>query len=240
MRGVLMTFFCIIACVTNAQSITEEKVTWDYPIRYGTKEWEALKTVEEQFNAYNIPDEIIKKISTEELVKICLAYPEWGLMTAHNSRQTGFFILIRLFNGFRELFNRNDAATELLKVYEKLDPLSIDPNWTTLQQGKYSFQLTKIEMFLCQKRIFDQLEKVGIRNLKETVVLKYQRKKMLPGIYSLWDLSPTVGKCLTIIEKENPELVNSRTDTKMFKYYFMSKDIQFLDTIVELLKEIES
>jgi hypothetical protein len=205
-------------------------------VKYGTKEWKTLKTVEEQFNAYNIPDEIIKEISTKELVKICLSYPEWGLMTAYNDRQTGFFVLMRLFNGFRELFNRNDAVTELLKVYEKLDPLSVDPNWTALQQGRYSFQFTKVEMFLCQKRIVDQLEQADIKNLKETVVLKYQKKKMLPGIYSLWDLSLTVGICLAIIEKENAKLVKSRTDIKPFKQHLMSNDIQFLDTIVELLK----
>ena len=163
----------MVVSIVNAQP----KGTWDYPVRYGTPEWKTLKTVDEQFNAYNIPDEILKTISTEELVKICLAYPEWGLMNAYNSRPNGLAILVGLFNGFRELYNRHDAALELLKVYDKLDPLAVDPSWSDLQQGQYSFQFTKIEMFLSQKPITDQLDDVGIRYLKEVAVSKYQKKK---------------------------------------------------------------
>ena len=232
----VICLFCLYAGVLIAQETG--KTTWDFPVRYGTKEWETLKTVEEQFNAYNIPDNIIKEISTEELVKICLSYPEWGLMFAYNDKRTGVYVLIGLFNGFRELLNRNDAVMELLKVYEKLDPLSVDPNWTALQKGRYGFQFTKIEMFLCFP-IVSKLDKKDIQKLKEAVVVKYQKKRMLPAMYSLWDLSPTVGICLNIIETENAELIRSRTDLKMFKHTLRSNDIHFLDSIVELLKKVE-
>ena len=83
--------------MVNAQT-REINVTWDFPVRYGTKEWENLKTFEEKFNAYNIPDEILKNISTEELVKTCLSYPQLGLMHAYNTTGQGFAVLYNLFN----------------------------------------------------------------------------------------------------------------------------------------------
>ena len=80
-------YLILFVCVVNAQ--TETKVIWDYPVRYGTPEWETLKSYEEQLNAYNIPFEILKSISTEELVKVCLAYPEFSVMDVFNDRRIG-------------------------------------------------------------------------------------------------------------------------------------------------------
>ena len=221
--------------MVNAQTAT--KVTWDYPVRYGTPQWDTLETFEDRLNAYNIPDEILKRISTEELVKVCLAYPQWGLMHAYNSRQTGFAALASYYNGFRELFIRKDAAIELLKLYDKMDPLSVNPNWTDLQKGLYSFEFEKIEMLLSKKPVIEQLDKAGIQWLKEEVIAKYQKKKMLPEIYSLWDLSPTVAVCLNIVEKENINFVKSTSDVNTFKQDIMSNDIRFLDNIVETIKK---
>jgi len=232
-KKILLILLCLVVYVTNAQ----QKGTWNYPVRYGTPQWDALNTFEERLNAYNIPDEILNNISTEELVKVCLAYPEWMLINAYNDRRTGFSVIADYFNGFRELFQRNDAATELLKVYEKLDPVVIDPNWTTLQQGQYSFEFTKIEMFFNEKVMIDKLNKDGAQKLNEMAVAIYQKKKMRPDIFSLWNLSPTVGVCLFIIEKENASLLeNRRAEINYFKYNMMSEDIHFLDFIVELFK----
>jgi len=229
--------FCLFTCLIYAQ--TNEKVTWDYPVRYGTPEWKNMKTVEEQFSAYNIPVEILKTISTKELVKVCLAYPEWGLLTAYDDRITGLSALTRLFNGFRELFKRDDAATELLKAYNQLDPLSVDPDWTPLQQGLYGFEIVKVEMFFNTNRIIDKLDEDGVRDLKEATVLKYQKKKMLPEIYSTWDLSPTAGIGEKIIRKVNGGFLNEKTGMLSFNESIRSNDDLFLDSIVELLTKIK-
>jgi len=214
-----------------------EKLAWDYPMKYGVPGWEALKTTEERFNAYNIPDAILNSISTEELVKICMAYPQWGLMHAFNDRRTGFCVLVDYFNGFQELFKRDDAAIELLKAYDRLDPLSVEPTWTPLQQGIYSARFEKIEMFLSTKTMIDKLDNEGLRRLKEVVISKYQKKRELPEIYSLFDLSPTVAICTNIIEQKTPNLLRTNREViNVFMFSFMSEDVQLLDSLLELLK----
>jgi hypothetical protein len=223
----------LFTCALNAQTTAEKEVTWDYPVKPGTEEWKKLKTVEEQFNAYNIPEGIIKNISTAELVKICLAYPEWGWMHAYNDRQTGFSVLISLFNGFRELFDRGDAGRELINVYLKMNPLAVDPDWEPLQQGLYSFRFTCVEMFLCQRPVINKLDKGEIKRLKEVVVSMYKKKKMLPEIYSLWNLSPTAGICLTVSDMEKNNGMEENTELKVFRQNLMADNIRVLDKIVE-------
>ena len=58
----------------NAQSIK----SWDYPIKPGTEAWQALSTHEDMLKACQIPAEILKTVSTEELIELCLAYPLLG------------------------------------------------------------------------------------------------------------------------------------------------------------------
>lgn len=234
---ILKVFFCWLACVVNAQPASEKTITWDFPVKYGTEEWENLKTVEDRFHAYNIPDEIIQKNSTTELVKVCMAYPAWGLMTAYNDRMTGLSVVVRLFNGFRELLNRDDAATELLKTYNNLDPRSVESDWTPLQQGLYSFEIEKIEMFFNTNRMFNKLTKVEIQNLKVAVVSNYQKKKMFSQIYSTDDLSATVGIGLKIVRKVDPDIIKVRTDMATFSFHLRSSEITFWDSAVELIEK---
>ena len=43
-KFLMIIVFGFLSYVINAQ---ERKITWDYPVKFGTDEWEALKTVEE-------------------------------------------------------------------------------------------------------------------------------------------------------------------------------------------------
>jgi hypothetical protein len=217
MKKIITTliFTCLFSFALTAQ---EKRIVWDYPVKPGTEEWKRLKTIEKQFDAYNIPADVIKKISTEKLVKTCLAYPEWGLMTAYNDRRTGLSVLASLFNGFQELLYRDDSAIELIKAYSKLNPIEVSNNWTDLQKGQYSFQFTCIEMLLLQNVMINKLDEEHIQILKELAIPQYKKKKMLPEIYSLWDLSPTAGICLAILRKEKNTFINNDPAIRVFIY----------------------
>jgi len=187
-------------------------------------------------------DEIFWKMSTEELVQKCLDYPLFGLMNAYNSLNDGFAIMTEGYNGFQELFSRDDAATELLKVYEKLDPLAVNPNWPDLKIGEFRFEFIKIEMFFNQKIMIDKLTDNGLRNLKEALVLTYKKKMMLPEMYYSDSLCPSVGACVQIIEKMNASLLDERRlEVDYLKYYLMVgiDNMELLDYIVEILENIE-
>jgi hypothetical protein len=235
MKKIIYNIILLSVLTFYTATAQEKKPAWDFPVNSKSKEWANLKSVEEQFDAYNIPDGIIGKISTEELVKTCMSYPEWGLIHAYNDRYTGLSVIVSLFNGFRELLGRDDAATELMKVYAGIDPLAVDPGWTDLQKGEYGFRFTRLELFLSLKPVIGKLDENGIRTLNEIAVSKYRQKKMLPKIYSLWDLSPTAGICLSILERdaEHPA-VKDNSAIRDFKRDLMTDDIRVPDEIVRL------
>ena len=45
---------------------------WDYPVKPGTEEWKSLKSHCEKISVCQIPNEILKNCSTEDLLEICL------------------------------------------------------------------------------------------------------------------------------------------------------------------------
>lgn len=194
-------------------------------------EWKHIKSYSEQLEVYNIPEDIVGEITTEELVKTCPAYPEWRLINAYSNRRIGLANVIGLFNGFHELFKRNDAGKELIKSYLMIDPLSMNPNWTPLQKGSFSFQLTCIEMLLSHDLIINQLSESEINTLLDEAVLKYNNKKQLPHVYSLWDLSPTAGLCLIILQRKGVPWTND-AEVKLFQRTFLTTDIRLLDKII--------
>ena len=103
----------------NAQSIK----SWDYPIKPGTEAWQALSTHEDMLKACQIPAEILKTVSTEELIELCLAYPLLGDIFAYNGIQEGISKVSARFNGLQELFKRKDNASLLFEKMKKQELL---------------------------------------------------------------------------------------------------------------------
>jgi hypothetical protein len=112
---IFLASFAVFLVSTNI--LAQESRVWDYPIHYGTPEWDRLSSYQERLKTYNIPDDLIIYMTTADLVKTCLNYPEWLFITSCNDFQTGYNSIRSLFNGFVELEKRPDAFKELYKVY---------------------------------------------------------------------------------------------------------------------------
>lgn len=205
-------------------------LAWNYPVKPGTAEWKSLKTVEEQYKAYNIPEGMMKEISTEELVRICLNYPEWGLIYAFNDPQTGFAHVLDIFNGFGELFSRKDAAKELIRVYVGMDPIKVNQLSTNLDKGLFSFQFTCIEMLMSVQPIIALLDETDKHLLLQEGVAKYKSKEQFPDTYSLWGLSPTAQLCLLILESNSD--VSKDIARENLKYRAIYHDKSVLNNII--------
>ncbi len=98
-----------------------ENIDWDYPIKPGTEEWANFKSGQEMIDACQIPENILKNFSTSRLAHLCLNYPLLGDILFFDNYQEGFERISANFNGFSELFEREDAGTELLKLYQEFD-----------------------------------------------------------------------------------------------------------------------
>lgn len=113
-----------------------------FPIRPGMAEWAKFKTHAEMIAACQIPDHILKNISTPGLVETYLNYPLIGDMLVYNSYLQGLEQIISSFNGLQELLKRDDAGMSLLERYKIMDPQREYQKWkerTTLTPYFVSF-----------------------------------------------------------------------------------------------------
>jgi len=187
MKQILILFFLVAINIQLIKGQNQSKV-FDFPIKPGTKEWAKLNTYEERIEAYNIPNNLLQSMNTEDLVQTCLNYPEFRLIMTRNSLQQGYDYLKSIFNGFVELEKRKDAGTELLKAYNKLNPSDIMKFDTPVKRGGFAFQFTYIEIILSQKAVLLNLSKEEKVELVRKSVSDYEIKEKMPDNYSTFGL----------------------------------------------------
>ena len=121
---------------------------WDYPIKQNTEEWEQFQgSYEEMVQLLQIPENILSSLSTEDLTDICLRYPQNAYAMIYQNINYGFDRLISEFNGYTELYNRNDVEVYLLKKYlEYIHCYScLDGEYPNLLKGRISLNVMHLE-----------------------------------------------------------------------------------------------
>lgn len=149
---------------------------YHFEITPGTKEWSTLKTESERLEVLNIPSSMLHEIDTKDLIITCLNYPAFGHYTAYNSLQKGFDHIFNNFNGLQNLFSRNDAAINLLKIYQSAN-LNFFKNNSLGIMKSYSFiRFNWLELILAQNKIIQQLTPEDKKQLINVCVLTFQQK----------------------------------------------------------------
>ena len=184
----------------------QESKVWDYPVHYGMPEWEKLSTFHERLNAYNIPDNLLQYMTTEDLVNTCLIYPKWLLISGFDNLQTGYNAIKSVFNGFAELENRPDAFKELYRVYQKMDPEEITKS---SKKGQFTFEFTFIELLLSQNSVLSSLSNSEKISLIKTSNSIYEKKCKHIDVFSTLGLSTTCMILGRILEQGNSDIYTS-------------------------------
>lgn len=172
-------------------SFGQKQVTWDFPVKPGSTEWRNANSYQERLNLYNIPDKILDSISTRELIRTCLNYPELRLIFTRNDFQSGYSHIFKEFNGFKELESRNDAGKELLNAYKSYNPGYFDKNSTNLEIGYHIIEFTYIELLIAQPNILKNLSETEVNELRIECIRKFKEKKELQEYFGILGLSTT-------------------------------------------------
>lgn len=203
---------------------------YNFPIKPGTEEWSKLKSYDERLNAYNVPENILKEMSTDGLIETCLNYPEFRLVMTRNSIQEGYGYVKSIFNGFRELENRPDAGIKLLEKYKQLDPVKIKTFKKNLEKGRYSFQFTYLELLLSQHNIVDKMSSEHRALLGKHCVSIYELKQKYPEDYYSFNLINPARVISRVLDLEkNPNYLSIKLNTgeranQQIDKMLMSKD----------------
>jgi hypothetical protein len=159
------------------------KIEHIYPIRPGTPEWEAFTSHEAMVRACQIPEGLLKNLSTEELIDAVLDYPLLGDMRLFNSLQMGFDRVSSRFNGLHELLERSDAGPALLARYTSMSPAAIRPEWSLAEKGDYGARFLYMETFLAQDAVMASLSADMRRQLARVALEKAAAKRALDEVY---------------------------------------------------------
>lgn len=178
--------------VKNVNSIKEKKSNiYQYPITPKNKEdWKKLKTSQEMIDAVQLPDEVLKNMSTPVLLENFLNYPLFYNHIFYN----GVDEFANTFNGLEELLNRKDLGQELYKLYELAETAEFNPQKnkgddeysvkfgsTKLFLGedqekaetKFSIKLGYIQMMLGTDTVLDQLSSTQRYDLAQKLSKKF-------------------------------------------------------------------
>jgi hypothetical protein len=209
----LIVIFSLAACVVNAQ--TKEKVTWDYPIKPDTEPRSQFKSMEEMYQACQVPDNVLKQLDTESLVDICLIFPAPPLFPLFNYPQQAFMTYYSNFNGIRELFERKDAGRYLLKKYAKMSFSDFNPLWELYQQGEFISHYKFVEAIIAQPQIIASLDAKDRRTLLKETIRKIDEKLAKDDLFSGYSLEINLWAIVTLVQSENKSLLQGYDQKKL-------------------------
>jgi hypothetical protein len=181
-------------------------VAYDFPIKPGTDAWKKFTGHDEMLVATQIPEDVLKSMSTRALIETCLNYPLVGEITVHNSLQQGLEALISGFNGLQELLKREDAGVELLAQYRLVNKKIVqDINDIDSKKSNtaHFFEHTFIEMLLAQSSIQASMSMDEEKSLAKESLSDFRLAQSRPDIYSFASLQSEVLVMKKVLERED-------------------------------------
>lgn len=94
-----------------------------YPITpKGTPEkWREFTSHTEMINACEIPQDVIEKMTTKQLLLTCMNYPLLGDALCYSNVSYGFEAVMNHSNAMIALYERSDLSSEIVSFYQKLE-----------------------------------------------------------------------------------------------------------------------
>ncbi len=164
MKNIFSTIVSFIIILTFTSTFYSQD-SWKYPTRPGTKEWEKLKSKEEVIQAQQIPENILKKMTTEQVFKAWLDLPGRVEILAFNTLQKGFDVTRSRYNVVDELLSRKNAGNIILDYYYLLSPLKLSSKENVISKGRFITNFAFVELLLAQPEILDVLSQDQRRSL---------------------------------------------------------------------------
>lgn len=201
MKKFLTTLCCACLLLAGANAQKTDK-PFDFPIKPGSAQWQAFKTVQDMYDACQIPAAVLSNLSTQALIQTCLNYPAWTVLLIHNTPQQGFNTWRQHFNGIDALYKRSDAIEELLAAYAAYDLKGHQKLATDVEKGSYTFKLKMLEIIMAQKDFIGKLSSVQQKQLIKTSLSHYTIMEA-DTVYGFTALA-SVGRVIAGVAAQQP------------------------------------
>lgn len=185
--------------------------TTEYVYEEKSYQWKCIASHDEMVAAYQIPDDEIKKMSTEMLLSAYLNYPLLIDMFVYNTNEMGFNALKSQCNALNELLSRNDVGEVILDRYEKVK--LYDLNSADSASSEKFFEPSALEILAAQPEIIDNMDNNTFVALNNCIYKKCSEKP--DDVYSATKYS--YFDTLSEISETNPENDNFEKANELIK-----------------------
>ena len=195
--------------------------TWDYPIKPGTEKWKSYQNTPDIVRDLQMPEKVLKSISTEELLNVCLNYPFFSSYTASNSPFEGLNRTLDSFNGFDEFSNRKDASDVLFNFYVNKPVSEIDKKEKVMDKAGYAFHYCGYELLLCNTKVITKFSKEQQIDILKLVMKRNKEKELYKDSFGFWGkmTSAFVANKYAVLLGKKETNVDSKIDNAKKTFY---------------------
>ena len=154
---------------------------YSFPIFPGSDEWKNMSR-SQRVDLLQIPADSLNDISTSRLLETCLYYP-FNIDVFFSDNVTDAFKKIKSqFNGYEELFSRNDFMQELIVLYSSRDVDFVRQIGNDYDCGQYSFDFRIMELMMYE--LLDTVSNSRSNQIASLVSEKKTQREGLKEFYS--------------------------------------------------------
>jgi len=177
-QKLIIMLLCLFSGLLNAQTTSEKKGNWDYPVKPGTEEWKLFQSGEDMVNSCQIPEIVLSSLTTEELFNLCLSYPLIKYIFAFDNLNSGFDKFFGDFNGIREFYKKKDCFIYLLNQYIQLikDFSFLLGKSTDYEKGKFITSVSLLEVLLSQSVLKNETANENSKEILHSLLVGYEEK----------------------------------------------------------------
>jgi len=131
-----------------------EWLAWDYPVKQSMEEWRQFTSYAQMVQACLVPADVLARMTTEELISVCIDYPLRFKFYLYDNLQTGFKRVTDDFNGLQELLMRKDNVQCLINMLHEIDLETLPQrNLSNIEIGNLIVSHTFVEAMLSHERV---------------------------------------------------------------------------------------
>lgn len=172
------------AAVPSTRAFAVETFSFDSITR--PEVWSTYQSLEDMQRACQVPDSILVTLTTEDLVKLCMDYPLYGIYTAYNNEQDGIRVIMDGFNGFGELKKRKDVSKALVDCYEAFDAdkmVAVMAADVDFNSDLNPLKLGYLELLLSTDEISSMLDAEDVARLEKVRIEQLRKQEALPEFF---------------------------------------------------------
>jgi len=212
---------------------------WDYPIKPGTVEWKKMNYKKKVKLSQPNPN-LIKSLSTIELMSYCLDYPFNKDILLFNNPNDGFRVVFESSTVWQEFIKREDAKKVFVYFYKKH---SLDDLFKTNNINMRNHELFNqyfLEKIASETSFITQLNASDKKNLMSVLLDKHKAKKKYPNEYYGFAYNSSLSVIIKILKSENIEsksISNFKITTHNERHVNTELDEKIVNSAQEFLKK---